>query len=119
MGDALKDEVGKYWVLFYQPLPEAGERIAMALVFQHGQIQVEYDPAFTKVGKLFPDADPAALAFCLDSLRHDLRSADSIQAILNGYGPQFATSEARRLALPVQPATIEMLKARYLYPPSE
>lgn len=116
MGDPLKHEVGKYWVLFYQPLPEAGERIAMALVFDHGQKQVEYDPAFTKVAKLFPDADPAALAFLLETLSHDLHSADSVQAVLNSYGPQFATSEPRRLALPVQPATIEMLKTRYLFP---
>ena len=116
MGEAMKHDFGKYWVLFYQPLPEAGERIAMALVFEHGQIQVEYDPAFTKVSKLFPDADAAALAFCLDTLRLDLRSADSVQSVLNSYGPQFATSEARRLALPVQPATIELLKARYLFP---
>ena len=45
-----------------------------------------------------------------------MRSADSVQAVLNSYGPQFVTSEPRRLALPVQPATIEILKARYLYP---
>lgn len=116
MGESMKHGAGQYWVLFYQPLPEAGERIALALVFQNGQIQVEYDPAFTKVSKLFPDADAAALAFSLDTLRQDLRSAESVQVVLNSYGPQFATSEPRRLALPVQPATIKMLKARYLYP---
>lgn len=119
MGEEMTRSAGKYWVLYFQPLPEAGERIAMALVFERREkhAMVEYDPTFAKVCRLFPDADPEALAFCLATLRRELAATESIEATLGLYGPQFAVSEARRLALPVAEATVEMLKTRYLYPP--
>ena len=118
MGEEMTRSAGKYWILYFQPLPEAGERIAMALVFEGREkhATVEYDPAFAKVSQLFPDADPEGLAFCLDTLRAELRATESIEATLGLYGPQFAVSDARRLALPVADATVTMLKARYLYP---
>jgi hypothetical protein len=119
MGDELNRRTGKYWVLFYQPLPEAGERIAVALVFEDGKKvggTLEYDPTFYKVSKLFPSVDPQALAFYLESIRADLGGANETQQILNAYGPQLKASSARRISVPVAPSTIEMLMTRYIYP---
>jgi hypothetical protein len=118
MGDELTRRVGKYWILFYQPLPEAGERIAIALAFEgeKGRARVEYDPKFAKVLKMYPDADPDGLAFCLDSLRTDLEQADAIGAVLGAFGPQITASEARRIASPVPANIVEMLMNRYVFP---
>lgn len=118
MGDELTRLAGNYWVLFYQPLPEAGERIAIALAFENGKgrATVEYDSSFAKVAKVFPDLDPQALAFYLDSLRNDLDTPANVEAVLNAYGPQIAASAARRIAVPISRTTIEMLMARYIFP---
>ena len=118
MDDKLTRRAGKYWVMFYQPLPEAGERIAIALVFQgiHKGAAVEYDPTFSKVAKVFPDIDSQALVFLLDSLRSDLADSDQVELVLNQYGPQIAASAARKIAVPLSAAAIEMLMTRYVLP---
>lgn len=118
MGDELSRGIGKYWVLFLQPLPEAGERVAIALVFHDKAHQpvVEYDPAFSKALKLYSDLDTDGLRFCLESLQTDLRTSDQIEATLNSYGPQISASNVRRIASPVSEQVIEMLLARYVYP---
>ncbi len=117
MGNELKRQTGKYWVLFYQPLPEAGERIAIALVFAGVRgPTVEYDPTFAKLIKVFPDVDPQALAFSLESLGADLRTSNEVESVINSYGSQLAASSARRIGLPVSEGAIEMLMGRYVYP---
>jgi hypothetical protein len=118
MGDELTHRAGKYWILFYQPLPEAGERIAIALVFEgeKGRARVEYDPKFAKVLKMYPDGDPEGLAFCLDSLQADLDHSSVTDAVIGLFGPQIAASEARRIASPVTPNVIQMLMNRYVFP---
>ena len=118
MADELKSRAGKYWVLFYQPLPEAGERVAAALVFEdaRGRATLEYDDSFAKILKLFPAVDPQALAFYLDNIRTDLDAAGATETVLNAYGPQLAASSARRISVPVSSSTVDMLMARYIYP---
>ena len=117
MGDELSRGIGKYWVLFLQPLPESGERVAIAVVF-HDKAErpvVEYDPAFAKALKLYSDVDTDGLRYCLETLQTDLRSSDQIEATLNSYGPQISASNARRIVSPVSEQVIEMLLARYVY----
>ncbi len=118
MGDELTRRAGKYWVIFYQPLPESGERLAVALVFEDpkGGATVEYDPTFAKIAKLYPEADPAALTFYLDSLRKELHSSNQIEAVLHGYGPQLALSPARQIHMPASQGAVKMLMARYISP---
>jgi len=101
-----------------QPLPEAGERVAIALVFydKTDRPVVEYDPDFSKALKLYSDLDTDGLRYCLETLKADLRSSDQIEAILNSYGPQVSASNARKIASPVSEHVIEMLLARYVYP---
>ena len=118
MGDELSRGIGKYWVLFLQPLPEAGERVAIALVFydKTDRPVVEYDPDFSKALKLYSDLDTDGLRYCLETLKTDLRSTDQIEATLNSYGPQVSASNARKIASPISEHVIEMLLARYVYP---
>jgi hypothetical protein len=117
MGDELSRGIGKYWVLFLQPLPESGERVAIALVF-HDKAErpiVEYDPAFSKALKLYSDLDTDGLRYCLETLQTDLRSSNQIEATLNSYGPQISASNARKIVSPVSEQVIAMLLARYVY----
>src|ERR1700734_1728119 len=108
MGDDLKRKLGRYWVLFYQPLPEAGERIAIALVFddRRGPATVEYDTTFAKLLKVFPEVDPKVLIFYLESLRVELRTSVDIESTINSYGSQIAVSAVRRISLPVSTSAI-------------
>src|ERR1017187_9943469 len=114
MGDLLSRGIGKYWVLFLQPLPEAGERVAIALVFydKTDRPVVEYDPDFSKALKLYSDLDTDGLRYCLETLKTDLRSTDQIEATLNSYGPQVSASNARKKPSPVSEPVIEIPLAR-------
>ena len=118
MENELNLRVGKYWLLYYQPLPEAGERIAIALVFENGRrgATLEYDPSFAKAAKVFPDLDQSSLKFFLDSLKNELLSPSSVEAILGMYGPQVAASTARKIEIPVTTSAIDLLMAKYVYP---
>lgn len=118
MGEELELQGGRYWVVYYQPLPEAGERVAAALVFTDGpgRTVVEYDPDFAKVRKLFPNADVQTLAFYMRSMQSDLNDSADPASVLSAYGPQLAVSAARRVATPLDSAKIDLLKSRYLFP---
>lgn len=118
MEDKLGDGVGRYWVLFLQPLPEAGERIAVALVFSNkrGRSNIEYDPNFSKAARIYPDLDRKGLEFYLDSMSKELESASQIESVLNAYGPQLSASNPRKINVPVASETVKMLLNRYIYP---
>jgi hypothetical protein len=119
MGDDVNSGAGKYWVLFLQPLPESGERVALALVI-HDEANraaiLKYDLEFSKARKIYPDLDTDGLRFCLETLDSDLQSSEDIPATLNSYGPQISASSARRIASPVSDDVIGMLLKRYVYP---
>jgi hypothetical protein len=114
---ALTTSAARYWVVFLQPLPEAGERIALALVFDDGgKAFVEYDRKFAKALKLYPGLDTEGLAFSMESLRSEISGTKEIEAVINSYGPQIAASTPRRIALPITEEAIQMLAHRYIYP---
>jgi hypothetical protein len=115
----VKDEArGKYWILFLQPLPEAGERIAIALVFCDigGRPRVEFDRRLSKALKMYPGLDSDGLVFYLDSLQRELHSSRDIDLTLSSYGPQISTSSPRRIASPISDKIIQMLLAKYVRP---
>jgi hypothetical protein len=119
--DSAEPRTAQYWIVFLKPLPEAGERIAMALVFRDVQKRawIRFDDRFSKVLMLFPDQDQSALRFDLESLQRDLDSSDDVEATVNSYGPQIAVSSPRRIASPISQQVVEMLLARYVYPSRE
>ena len=114
----LVEKSGKYWVLSYAPLPESGERVALALVVDegNGRIRLDYDATFGKVLKLYPDADSAGLAFQLERLRSELRESPAVAPILNSFGPQLEASPAKRIGLPLLKNSIDVLMTRYILP---
>ncbi|SPF49395.1 hypothetical protein SBA4_4050009 [Candidatus Sulfopaludibacter sp. SbA4] len=120
-GVSAEPQIAQYWVLFLQPLPEAGERIAVALAFHDSgkRAWIRFDDRFSKVLRLYPDLDQGALRFYLESLQQDLNSCDDTEGTLNSYGPQLAVSSPRRIASPISGQVVEMLLRRYVYPPEE
>jgi hypothetical protein len=114
-------DAARYWIVFLQALPEAGERIAIALVFrdQRKRAWVRFDGRFSKALKLYPDLDTSALNFYLESLQRDLNACDEVEDVLNSYGPQIEASNPRRIASPISEQVVEMLLARYIYPAKE
>jgi hypothetical protein len=108
----------QYWAVFLQPLPEAGERIIIALVFRdvRGRPWIEFDHHFMKALTLYPDVDSGTLRFYLESLQHDLDASDNVEAVLNSYGPQLAVSGPRRIASPISRQVTVMLLGKYVHP---
>ena len=117
-GQVKHEACGTYWILFLQPLPEAGERIAVALVFRDigGRPRVEFDRQLSKALRMYPDLDRDSLVFYLDSLQRELHSSHDVEVTLRSYGPQISTSSPRQIASPISEKIIKMLVAKYVRP---
>jgi hypothetical protein len=120
MESSVTQQLGSYWILYFQPLPEAGERIAIAIALQDKYgIRLEYDRKFSKVHKLYPGVSTEALFFFLESLREELSSLQANQdpsLVLASYGPQVMPSAVRVVALPITDQVIFMLLRKYVLP---
>jgi hypothetical protein len=109
--------IGKYWLLYFQPNPETGERISIGLALQeNGHKRIEYDHTFSKVQKLYPNTDVDSLDFYLNSVARDFDSGDDAESVLSSYGPQLGTSQARRVATPITDQTVKLLMNRCILP---
>jgi hypothetical protein len=119
--DSPGPRTAQYWIVFLQPLPEAGERIAVALAFRDVQKRawIRFDDRFSKALMLYPDLDQSTLQFYFESLQRDSDSCDDVEATLNSYGPQIAVSSPRRIASPISQPVVDMLLARHVYPSRE
>ncbi len=116
--DKVNNQIGRYWAIFYQPLPESGERIAIALVLDHNSADctVEFDEKFAKVRKVFPDLDAEGMAFTLSGLQTKLNETHNRDFLLASLGPQISASTARRAALPFTDKRKASLMSRYVLP---
>jgi hypothetical protein len=77
---------------------------------------LHYDRHFAKLRKLYPWIDPKTVAFYLDDLTGALAKTNSVEPVLNLYGPQLVSSEARRVALPITGALVAMLMDKFVQP---
>ena len=117
MADNINRDVGRYWLLYYQPRPEDGERIAIAFLIEEGcKARIHFDSEFTKVRRVFPATDIEGLRFVLDSLRSDLADTSEISCILGAYGPQIVASNPRKIVLPISDEIVSMLLEKYILP---
>jgi hypothetical protein len=118
MASDMKSQAGQYWLVYYQPVPEAGERIAVGLIFQEPgrRPRVEFDEKFSKVQKVFPATDPDTLAFYFQSIAEELLGGAPIEPVLNAFWPQLVTSKPRSVMSPISAEVLEHLIARYLLP---
>jgi hypothetical protein len=104
-------------LLYYQPAPETGERITIGLLFQDEEHAfLHYDKQFAKLRKLYPRIDPKSVGFYLDDLKDALAKTRSIEPVLNLYGPQLVSSDARKVVLPITDALVRMLMEKFVQP---
>src|SRR5271169_4398410 len=108
---------GWYRLLYYQPAPETGERITIVLLFEDEEHAfLHYDKQFAKLRKLYPWIDSKTVGFYLDDLKGALAKTKSIEPVLNLYGPQLVSSDARKVVLPITDALVEMLMEKFVHP---
>ena len=81
-----------------------------------GRAFLHYDKLFAKLRKLYPWIDSKTIGFYLEDLKTALAKATSIEPVLNLYGPQLVSSDARKGTLPITDALVEMLLEKFTHP---
>lgn len=114
---------GQFWIVYLQPEPESGERIAIALAIrENGFVTLEYDNRFSKAHCAFPSFDSKLLQFYVESMERELSShrGDPLELVLSSYAPQITISNPRRIATPLSSSTrLNLLKKFVLLPHME
>jgi hypothetical protein len=116
MAEKLKS-VGTYRILYAQPTPETGERIAVAVLVQNGETLLYFDRRFPRLKKVFGDLELDALEYYLDHLRAEISRAREPENVLNSYAPQIVPSDPRKVVLPVDESAARVLMQKLLQPP--
>src|SRR5580700_2505389 len=108
---------GQFWIVYLQPEPESGERIAIALAIRdNGFVRFEYDNRFSKALCAFPSFDSKLLQFYLDSMERELAShrGETLESVLSPYAPQIIFSSPRRIAVPLSNSTRMSLLEKFV-----
>lgn len=109
--------VGVYRILYAQPAPETGERIAVAVLVQDGDKLLYFDRRFPRLKKVFGDLELDALEYYLDHLKEEISRATEPETVLNRYAPQVVASDPRKIVLPVDEHAARVLMQKLLQPP--
>ncbi|HEV2884666.1 MAG TPA: hypothetical protein VGW36_07395 [Pyrinomonadaceae bacterium] len=114
MGNQL---VASYRLVYFQPDPEDGERVSIALLFQaNGGVDLLYNTDFPRLRCLAPSTDPNLVQMYLDDLADRLRHDQlNVDAIIRRHAPQIMTSEPRKVAWPLTDAARLYLMKRFLH----
>jgi hypothetical protein len=113
MGNQL---VASYRLVYFQPDPEDGERVSVALLFQADrEVDLLYNADFPKLRCLAPATDPNLVQMYLDDLADRLRHDQSnVDAVIRRHTPQIMTSEPRKVAWPLTDTARLYLIKRFL-----
>ncbi|HEX3105334.1 MAG TPA: hypothetical protein VHQ22_12875 [Terriglobales bacterium] len=106
-----------YRLVYFQPNPEDGERICVAIVAEEdGNHSLLYDASFPKLACIAPTREKIMLKLYLDELEHLLQSAsdESEGAILRRFGPQIIFSERRVLLSSLTEVVKKRLLERFI-----
>jgi hypothetical protein len=114
MAVQLKNPAGTYRLLYFQPDPEDGERVCVAvLVAEKNRFSVLYDRKFPKLHCLAPETPSEIVKYCLDELESSLIKLrdDQLSSALARLSPQMSASEPRQLAVPLsEPLRLRLLE---------
>jgi hypothetical protein len=106
-----------YRLVYFQPNPEDGERICVAIVAEEdGHYSLLYDSSFPKLTCFAPAQEKIMLKLYLDELEHSLQSAshEDEGAILRRFGPQIIFSERRVLLSSLTEVVKKRLLERFI-----
>jgi hypothetical protein len=115
MAEELK-RIGTYRILYAQPTPETGERIAVALLVQNGENRLYFDRRFPRLKRVVGDLELDALGFYLDHLREEILRDQEPESVLNRYAPQIVPSDPRKVQLPLDERAARVLMEKLLHP---
>lgn len=96
-------DVGKYQLLYFQPEPEDGERVCVAVLASgSGEVELLFDPYFPRARCIAPSLHPGLLRSYIEELQKELRSKPSERLIALGrFSPQLVASEERLVKWPL------------------
>jgi hypothetical protein len=117
MAEKLKT-IGTYRILYAQPTPETGERVAVAILVQNGKTLLYFDRRFPRLKKFFGDLELNALEYYLDHLKDAISRTHEPETVLNSYAPQIVPSDPRKVALPLDEQSVRALMQKLLQPPT-
>lgn len=100
MGD---NQVASYRLVYFQPDPEDGERVCVALLFTaERDVELLYDSSFPKLRCLAPRIDSDLVHIYLDDLKSSSkRNPSEIESLLRRQSSQLVTSEVRKCVWPL------------------
>ena len=92
-----------YRLVYFQPDPEDGERVSVALLYTaDGDVDLLYDPTFSKLKCLDPNTDPEIVKMYLEDLSSSVRTRGAdVDLIAKQYSPHLTTSEKRKASSPL------------------
>jgi hypothetical protein len=116
MAVEVKSRLGTYRLLHFQPDPEDGDRVCVALLVQDGdRYTILSDKKFPKLQCIAPSFEPELVRFYLEDLETGLRkSPGEIDFLLQRFVPQLLASEERRLSLPLSESQKFQLLERFV-----
>lgn len=113
MGNQL---IASYRLVYFQPDPEDGERVCVALLFYtEREVELLYDPKFPKVVCLTSKANCDLIRVYLDDLKMYLKShLSDIDSHILRYAPHLVMSEVRKSVWPLSDRARLYLMRRFL-----
>lgn len=92
-----------YQLVYFQPDPEDGERVCVALLFVADRdVDLLYDSDFRRLRCLNPGIDPSLVQFYLEDLASSLKQRGrDLDALLLEQSPHLVTSPKRRVTWPL------------------
>lgn len=95
--------VGKYQLIYFQPDPEDGERVCVAVLASgSGQVELLFDQQFPRARCIAPSLRPEILRSYIEALGKELRSTPSERLVALGrFAPQLVASEERLVKWPL------------------
>jgi hypothetical protein len=108
--------IALYRLIYFQPNPEDGERVSVALLFQaNGDIELLYDPHFPKLKCLAPHVDLDLVRLYLDDMTVRLkRHPANVDSIVGAQTAQLVASEIRKVSWPLSNEERVYLMKRFL-----
>jgi hypothetical protein len=105
-----------YRLMYFQPEPEDGERVCVALLFNsHRDVELLYDRTFPKLRCLAPRIDPELIGMYLDDMNAHIRHDPSrLDLLVRQYTPQLVASEPRKSVWPLSDMERQYLMGRFL-----
>jgi hypothetical protein len=105
-----------YRLVYFQPKPEDGERICVALLLSYGRdVELLYYPDFPRLKCLSPRIDPQLIQFYLDDMASTIRdNPEGIESHIKRHTPHLLASAVRRVAWPLTDEAKIYLMKRFL-----